>query len=129
MRELLAKIFENSDAAAAMLFCFSAGVGQVLHALKKWADGESASLVGWFTSNIKRTISAMIGNLGGMLIFVQTGVLGPILALPNGLWAIFLFGFMNGFTADSALNKSNRATWTDEQRKAAADPNVTQPGT
>lgn len=118
MHDLLIKIFENNDALAAVLFCASAGAGQVMHALKKWADGESSSLAGWFTSNIKRTIGAMLGNLMGMIVFVQTGVLGPMISLPNGWWAIFLFGFMNGFSTDSALNKSARTEWTQEERAA-----------
>jgi hypothetical protein len=40
-------------------------------------------------------------------------------AQPNGWWALFLFGFMNGFTADSALNKATRAAWTPEERALA----------
>lgn len=113
----LRSIFDNPDAAAAIIFCLSAAVGQTLHAIKKWADGETSSPFSWLTTGLRRTVGAVIGNLGGMLVFIQTGVLGPILALPNGWWAIFLFGFMNGFTADSALNKSARAEWSEDQRK------------
>lgn len=113
------QIFDNPDAAAAIIFCVSATIGQVMHAVKKWADGEVASPLAWITSGLRRTVGALMGNLGGMIVLIQTGVLGPVLALPNGWWAIFLFGFMNGFTADSALNKTTRAAWTPEQRNAA----------
>lgn len=106
---VITRIFENPDALAALIFCCSAGVGQIMHALKKWADGDVDSPFAWLTSGLRRTVGAMIGNLGGMIVFVQTGVLGPLLAMPNGWWAIFLFGFMNGFTADSALNKATKA--------------------
>lgn len=112
------QIFDNPDAAAAIIFCLSAVAGQILHAVKKWADGEVESPIAWITNGLRRSVGAMIGNLGGMIVFIQTGVLGPILALPNGWWAIFLFGFMNGFTADSALNKAKRQAWTEEQRAA-----------
>ena len=42
-----------------------------------------------------------------------------ILLQPNGWWALLLFGFANGFSADSALNKASREQWTAEQRAAA----------
>jgi len=116
MSELLSKILASPDVAAAIIFCASASIGQVMHAIKKWGDGEVDSLTGWLTNNVRRSVGAAIGNMGGMLVFIQTGVLGPMLALPNGWWAIFLFGFMNGFTADSALNKANREAWTAEKR-------------
>lgn len=109
----LKQIFDNPDAAAAIIFCASAAIGQVMHAVKKWADGEVESPLTWLTTGIRRSVGALIGNLGGMIVFIQTGVLGPILALPNGWWAIFLFGFMNGFTADSALNKATKAASSD----------------
>lgn len=118
---IIDKVFNNSDFVAASVFCVSAGVGQLLHAVKKWADGEVDGIFSWVFGNIKRTISAVIGNIGGMVVFIQTGVLGPILLLPNGLWAIFLFGFMNGFTADSALNKSSRKEWTPTEREIRTD--------
>lgn len=105
---IINRIFENQDALAALIFCCSAGIGQVMHALKKWADGDVDGPFAWLTTGLRRTVGALIGNLGGMIVFVQTGVLGPLLTMPNGWWAIFLFGFMNGFTADSALNKATR---------------------
>lgn len=113
----LKQIFDNPDVSAALIFCVSASIGQIMHALKKWADGEVESAFQWVTGNIRRTVGAVIGNIGGMVVFIQTGVLGPLLALPNGWWAIFLFGFMNGFSADSALNKSSRAAWSESERK------------
>lgn len=113
------QIFDNPDVAAAIIFCLSALPGQVLHGIKKWADGEVDCILSWYTQNGRRTVSALIGNAAGMLIFIQTGVLTPIYQAPNGWWALVLFGFMNGFSADSALNKAQRAQWTDEQRAAA----------
>ena len=113
------QIFDNADVAAAILFCLSAGIGQVTHGVKKWADGEVDCILSWYTKNIRRTVGAAIGNGAGMLIFIQTGVLGPVMSMPNGWWAICLFGFMNGFSSDSALNKATRTAWTPEQRDSA----------
>lgn len=96
----------NQEILAALVFCAAAAVGQLLHAVKKWADGASTSPLTWLTTDIKHTVSAMIGNSVGMLVFIGTGVLGPIAAQPNGWMALALFGVANGFSADSALNKS-----------------------
>ena len=118
----LKQVFDNPDVAAALIFCAAAAVGQAMHAVKKWADGTTDCLFGWFRSNLRRTVGAAIGNVGGMLVFIQTGVLGPLLALPNGWWAIVLFGFMNGFSTDSALNSATRKAWSDEERAAKTLP-------
>lgn len=115
--QMIANVFSGNEATAAVIFCVSAGFGQILHAVKRWADGDVESPIAWLTTGIRRTIGAIIGNMGGMILFIQTGVLGPILAMPNGYWAVFLFGFMNGFTADSALNKGVRSAWSEEERK------------
>lgn len=119
MNGIIDAILGNHDVLAAAVFCLAAAFGQLLHAVKKWADGTTDSAFGWLASNLRHTVSAVIGNGAGMLVFIQTGVLGPIAAQPNGWWALCLFGFMNGYTADSALNKATRAAWTDEQRQAA----------
>lgn len=111
----LGQIFDNPDVAAAIIFIIAAGAGQVLHAVKKWAEGEVDCVLDWYRKNARRTVGAVIGNGAGMLIFIQTGVLGPMLQLPNGWWALILFGFMNGFSTDSALNKATHAA-EDEKR-------------
>lgn len=107
----------DHDLLAALIFCVAAGAGQLLHAVKKWTDGE-ATFAGWFQDSPRRTVGAIIGNGTGMLLFIQTGVLGPIAAQPNGWWALCLFGLMNGFSTDSALNKATREQWSTEQRAA-----------
>ena len=106
MTKILIMVFNNQDAIAALVFCASAVVGQVLHSVKKWLEGDSAKPFTWITSDLRHTVAAMIGNVGGMIVFIQTGVLGPIAAQPNGWWALFLFGFMNGFSFDSGLNRA-----------------------
>jgi hypothetical protein len=106
---MLKSIIDNPEVLAALIFCFGAGFGQLLHAIKKWSDGAVDSPIFWLTVDKRRTVGALIGNGAGMLIFIQTGVLGPIMVQPNGWWALFLFGFMNGFAADSALNKATKS--------------------
>lgn len=113
---MIANLLKNPDVLAALIFCAAALAGQVLHGLKKWGDGED-----WMLSNFRRTVGAMIGNIGGMAVFIQTGVLGPLMAVPNGTFALILFGFMNGFTSDSALNKGSKKIWSDDERAAAQE--------
>lgn len=114
----LKDIFNNPDVAAALLFCVTAVGGQVLHAIKKWGDGEVECIADWFRTGIRGTVSAMIANVAGMLLFVQTGILTAIYQAQHGWWALILFGFMNGFTSDSGLNKGIRKVWTPEERAA-----------
>jgi len=111
------QVLDNPDVAAAIIFALAAVVGQLLHGVKKSLDGD-VPCVDWFRKDLRRTFSAMLGNAVGMLLFIQTGVLGPVYQAPNGWWALILFGFMNGFSADSALNKATRAAWTPEERAA-----------
>ncbi len=111
---MIQTLLKNPDVLAAVLFIAAAFAGQVLHALKKWGDGEE-----WVLSNPRRTVGAVVGNMVGMVVFIQTGVLAPIMAQPNGLFALVMFGLTNGFTSDSALNKGTRKVFTDEEREAA----------
>ena len=113
MRALIDQVLNDRATINAVIFCLAAGLGQVLHAIKKWADGEVESPLAWITERARSTISAVIGNLGGMVALVSTGVLDPM--TPGGL---IIFGLMNGFTADSALNKATRNAWTPEKRQA-----------
>ncbi len=117
---MIKDIISNPNVIATVVFCIAAAIGQFIHAVKKWADGEVGTPLDWITKDARHTFSAILGNLGGMLVFIQTGVLGPIAAQPDGWWAVVMFGFMNGFTADSALNKSTRQEWTAEERAAKA---------
>lgn len=102
------EVLSNPIFIATLAFCLAAGGGQVLHAVKKWSEGAVPSLQDWLFGNPRRTVAAMIGNGAGMLIFIQTGVLGPLSSVPNGWWAVVLFGFMNGYSADSALNRATK---------------------
>lgn len=115
----LKQIFDNPEVAAAIIFCVSAGLGQVVHGVKKWAEGEVNCIAHWFTKDARRTVGAIIGNGASIFLFIQAAPLGPIYQVPNGWWALILFGFMNGFSADSALNKTTREQWTAEQRAAS----------
>lgn len=114
MQATIQAILNDKTTINAVIFCLAAALGQVLHAVKKWADGEVNNPLDWITNSLRHTVSALIGNMGGMIAFIATGVLDPM--TPG---ALLIFGLMNGFTADSALNKATRAAWTPEQRDAA----------
>jgi hypothetical protein len=93
---------------AAGLFIAAAIAGQLGHGVKQSLEGET-SCVDWFRRDFRRTLAAMIGNVFGMIIFIQTGVLGPMLELgPKGFFAIILFGLSNGFSP-TARSTSRRA--------------------
>lgn len=112
--EIIQSIFSNNDFVAATIFCIGATLGQIFHGIKKWAEGTVDTFSGFMTGNAKRTVSSAISNLGGMLIVVQTGVLGPMITLPNGWWAIFMFGLTNGFSIDSAVNRAAKKVETQD---------------
>lgn len=116
----LKQVFDNPAVAAAVIFCVAAALGQLLHAVKKWTEGEVECVWSWISSSPRRTVGALLGNATGMLVFIQTGVLEPIYQAPNGWWALILFGMTNGFSADSALNKATRNAWSPEERAAKA---------
>ena len=66
------------------------------------------------TLNFKRTLAAMIGNVGGMVAFVATGALDGI---PH-IGTIIALGISMGISLDSVINKGAREPWTQEQRAA-----------
>lgn len=108
MRDVLTQAFASPDADAAMLFCAAAILGQIAHSIKKWGEGDAPCAFYYLTNSVRRTIGAAFGNVGCMVVFVQSGVLGPMMGLPNGWWSIVLFGFMQGFAANSALNRAKK---------------------
>ena len=116
METTINTILNDKTTVNAIIFCLAAALGQVLHAVKKWADGEVGNPLDWLTQSVRHSVSAMIGNMGGMIAFVATGVLDPM--TPG---ALVIFGLMNGFTADSALNKATRTAWTDAERAAKTE--------
>lgn len=103
------QIFDNHDTAAAVLFGLAAMLGQVMHGIKKGLDGDNGmTCVQWFRIGARRTLSAMLGNFMGYIIVLQSGILTAIYEANNGWWALLLFGVMNGFSADSAINKATK---------------------
>ena len=116
------QIFDNKEFVAAVLFAWSALIGQMFHAVKKSLE-DDMDCIHWFRSDFRRSVAAMIGNFFGVVIFVQSGVVVDVFTGPHGgWWGVILFGLMNGFSADSALNKAQREQWTDEQRAARKKP-------
>lgn len=107
MNEAIQTTLADPTVLNSTLFCVAALLGQVLHAVKKWAEGYK-----YTRASIKRTIAAFIGNITGIIGFVSTGALdgtqtGTVIAL----------GMFMGLSANSIINKSTRPEWTEEQRK------------
>ena len=102
-------LLKDQQVVNALIFTLAAGAGQLLHAIKKWSDGEA-----WVLANLRRTVGAVIGNLTGIIGFITTGALDGM-----KVGALIALGIFMGLSADSILNKGSRAEWTDEQRKAA----------
>lgn len=97
----------------ALIFTAAALLGQFLHAVKKWTEGEA-----WLLVNIRRTVGALIANVTAIIGFILTGALNGI---PDVYTVIFL-GLTMGFSTDSAINKGQRKEWTEEERAAATKP-------
>lgn len=107
MMEAAQKVLEDQSVLNAVAFASAAIAGQVLHALKKWAEGEE-----WVFVNAKRTIGAVVANFVAIVGFISTGALD---SMPK-IATVLALGVFMGFSADSAINKGVRKPWTDEER-------------
>lgn len=107
MNQAIQTVLADPSILNAAVFCVAAVAGQSAHAIKKWAEGEA-----WVLANAKRTIAAILGNLGGMAAFISTGALDDMKKTAT----VIALGLFMGFSADSAINKGSRAAWTDEER-------------
>jgi len=107
MMEAAQKVLEDQSVLNAVAFASAAIAGQVLHALKKWAEGEE-----WVFVNAKRTIGAVVANFVAIVGFISTGALD---SMPK-IATVLALGLFMGFSADSAINKGVRKPWTDEER-------------
>jgi len=103
------KVLADPSVMNAVAFASAAIGGQVLHALKKWAEGEA-----WLLVNAKRTVGAVIANFIAIAGFISTGALDEITKIAT----VLALGLFMGFSADSAINKGGRKVWTDEEREA-----------
>ena len=95
-----------------LMFVLSALIGQGLHGVLKWTQGEAESPLSWFTSNIKATIGAFIANIGITITAIQLLPIDTMTA-----WASLYAGLLCGLGSDT-LNKGARPAWTPEQRAA-----------
>ena len=109
MNEAIQTTLSDPTVLNSTLFCISALLGQVLHAVKKWAEGYQ-----YTRASIKRTIAAFIGNITGIIGFVSTGALDG-----TQMGTIIALGMFMGLSANSVINKSIRPEWTAEQRDEA----------
>ena len=107
-------VLKDPSVLNAVVFCIAALGGQVLHAVKKWSDGYD-----WVFSNPRRTIGAIVANIGGMAGFVATP--GALSGMQLG--TLIALGIFMGLSADSVINKSGQRPWTDEERAENAAKN------
>jgi hypothetical protein len=118
MDALLTSISKALSGAAqvnVVLFFTAALIGQALYGVRKWTQGEAASPVTWFTSNVKATVAAVITNIGVTTLAVS---LLPIESMTA--YASLFAGLLCGLGSDAVVNKGVRPDWTPEQRAAAS---------
>lgn len=109
MNQAIQTVLKDPSVLNATVFCAAAVAGQVLHGVKKWAEGYQ-----WVLTNPKATTGAVIANLMGMVGFISTGALDEI----TKIGTIIALGLFMGLSADSAINKGSQVVWSEEERKA-----------
>jgi len=112
MNQAVQAMLQDASVVNATVFCTAAMCGQLLHMVKKWADGYERVL-----SNPRATVGALIGNISGMVGFVSTGALDEI----TKVGTVIALGIFMGLSADSVLNKGQQRVWTDDERAAAKE--------
>lgn len=113
LSQLQAIINDRATAINFVCYCLAAMAGQFGYASKLWLAKEIDCVMDRFRQDPRATILALLTNfstIGGVAILIPFG------QMP--MQAAILMGFMQGWTADSAVNKSVRPIWTDAQRAA-----------
>jgi hypothetical protein len=85
-----------------LVFLAVAMIGMVMHAVKKWADGDiNGNLIDWYLVNPRATVRALLTCLGGLAGLVLTGVAVDwhISAQIVAVWGV-------GYGADTLNNQS-----------------------
>lgn len=106
MNEAIQTTLFDPSVMSSTLFCISALFGQILHTVKKWAEGYH-----YTHASIKRFIAAIIGNFTGIIGFVSTGALDGM-----QIGTLIAFGLFMGLSANSIINKGERTEWSYGQR-------------
>ena len=104
MQDLVQTVVNDPGVRNSVLFAGSAIAGQILHVVKKWAEGEK-----WVFSNPRRTVAAIIGNISGIVAALTVAGVDN-LTIAQCLAA----GVTLGLSADSLLNKGTRKVWEKE---------------
>lgn len=74
--------------------------GQIGHALKKWLLDELCNPIDWFLSAPKRTVLAVMANIGTGLGYALSGT------LDGSTWgALISLAITTGYAADSVTNR------------------------
>ena len=96
------------------VYIVAAFAGQIFFAVKLWAGKQIECVWDRFGDDPRASVAAVISN-----ITVMVGVVAilPLDTMP--LSACLLTGFLQGISADSTLNKSERRQWSEAERQAA----------
>lgn len=110
---------------AFVLYVIACIGGQFMNAGWLWLKRDIPCVMDRFKQDARATAVSMITNAWAV---VGVALLMPWEAIP--LQTAIVMGVFQGFSSDSAVNKSSRPVWTEEQRaanKKKDDPDATHP--
>lgn len=96
MDDAIQKVLVDESVLKLSAYVIAVLTGQVGHALKKWAEGESRSKLGWLRPSPKQALAALIANLAVILSFASTGALDGLT-----VGTCIALGLFQGVTASS----------------------------
>lgn len=115
-QNILKLLNEPGGRIAFAIYCLCCVAGQFGNAAWLWLKDQIPCVMDRFRSEPKATIVSIITNLGAV---AGIAIVMPWEAVP--IQSAIVMGLFQGFSSDSALNKSTRPIWTAEQRAKAAD--------
>lgn len=98
---------------AFVLYVVACIVGQFINAAWLWLKREVPCVIDRFRKDVRATLVSLITNAGAV---AGVALLMPWEAIP--LQTAIVMGLLQGFSSDSAVNKSTRPIWTEEERAA-----------
>ncbi|CAB4223372.1 hypothetical protein UFOVP1670_33 [uncultured Caudovirales phage] len=105
-----------------LAYCLACFLGQIANAAWLWLKKEIPCVIDRFRHDVRATVVAVLTNLGAIAAIAY---LIPFDQMP--LQAAIIMGAMQGFSSDSAINKTTRRIWTAEERTVAEATGSTPP--
>ena len=100
-------LLSDKSVLNACLYVVGAVIGQLFYWVYRWSEGEE-----WVLVNFRRTVAAVIVNVGSMAAVVAAGTVDNMTVA-----AAFATGVTLGIAADSVINKGTRKQWTKKERE------------